>query len=247
MTNSSADLECGSERLGTILRGADAARATSARFDSDLRTHRYLRSGHDPRLLDPSLDRAFGEATAQARASAEAEGYSAGYAAGRAAAAEAATREAQAVHDAAERAARSRIEALERAVAALSQAAGNVARTAVPSYAEAADHLGPAAMAIVEALLGRELELAPVRVMEAVRRALVEAPSDATVTLQLHPDDAATVSELHPDLAVELGRPVRVVADPRVHPGSAVAVHEAAYIEVCLANAVDRVRRELNA
>ncbi len=240
--NSSPDLA-----RGTVLRGADAARVPAARFDTDLRTHRFLRRGHDPRLLDPSLERAFGEATAQARPSAEAEGYTAGYAAGWAAAAESAAIENEHARLAADRAVRARLEQLDRAVAALSDAATTLARTALPAYAEAADHLGPAAMEIVEALLGRELELAPVNIIESVRRALLAAPSDAAVTMHLNPDDAATVLELHPDLDVELGRPVRVVADAALRPGSAVAVHDAAHIEVCLSSSLERVRKELDA
>jgi flagellar assembly protein FliH len=240
--NSSPELE-----RGTVLRGAAAARVPAARFDTDLRTHRFLRRGHDPRLLDPSLEHAFGEATAQARASAEAQGYTAGYAAGCAAAAETAAVETEYARLAADRAVRTRLELLDRAVAALTDAATTMARAAVPAYAEAADHLGPAAMEIVEALLGRELELAPLSIMESVRRALLAAPSDATVTMHLNPDDAATVMELHPDLDIELGRPVRVVADAGVRPGSAVAVHDAAHIEVCLSSSLERVRRELDA
>lgn len=231
---------------GAVLRGADAARVPAARFDTDLRTHRFLRRGHDPRLLDPSLEHAFGEATAQARASAEAEGYIAGYAAGCAAAAEAAAVENEQARLAADRALRTKLDLLDRAVAAMADAAATLARTAAPAYAEAADHLGPAAMQIVEALLGRELELAPVRVIESVRRALLAAPSEATLTMHLHPDDAATVLEQHPDLDVELGRPVRVVADAGVRPGSAVAVHDAAHIEVCLSSSLERVREELS-
>lgn len=240
MTNSSPEPD-----RGSVLRGAAAAQLTSARFDNDLRTHRYLRTGHDPRLLDPSLDRAFGEATAQARASAQAEGYTAGYAAGRAAAAAAAAAEREAERVAVERATKTRLDLLDRAAAALADAATSFALGAVPTYAEAAEHLGPIAMQVVEALLGRELELAPATVLDAVRRALTAAPVGAAVQVQVNPADAATLAELLPELETELGRPVRVVPDAAVAPGGAVAVHEAAHVEVCLGDALERVRAEL--
>ena len=230
-----------------VLRGTAAARATTARFDTELRTHRYLRVGHDPRLLDPSLEQAFADSTAEARAIAEAKGYTAGYAAGRAAATADVTVAAERAAAETAHAAQARIERLERTISALSEAAHDLARAGVPAYAEAADHLGPAALAIVEALLGRELELAPVDVLDSVRRAVTSSPAGATLTLHLNPQDAATLAELHPQLEVDLGRPVRIVADATVTSGSAVAMHDAARVEVCLASAYERVREELTA
>jgi flagellar assembly protein FliH len=232
---------------GVVLRGSAAARATTARFDSELRTHRYLRVGHDPRLLDPSLEQAFADSTAEARAIAEAKGYTKGYAAGRAAASADVAAAAERAAAAAQHAVQSHIERLERTISVLSEAARDLARASVPAYAEAADHLGPAALAIVEALLGRELELAPVDVLDSVRRAVTSSPAAATLTLHLNPQDAATLAELHPQLDAELGRPVRVVADAAVAPGSAVAMHDAARVEVCLESAYERVRQELTA
>src|SRR4051812_48631865 len=185
---------------GVVLRGSAAARATTARFDSELRTHRYLRVGHDPRLLDPSLEQAFADSTAEARAIAEAKGYTKGYAAGRAAASADVAAAAERAAAAAQHAVQSHIERLERTISALSEAARDLARASVPAYAEAADHLGPAALAIVEALLGRELELAPVDVLDSVRRAVTSSPAAATLTLHLNPQDAATLAELHPQL-----------------------------------------------
>jgi flagellar assembly protein FliH len=230
-----------------VLRGTDAARATAARFDSELRTHRYLRVGHDPRLLDPSLELAFAESTAEARTMAQAKGYAAGYAAGRAAAGVEVAAEAERSAAAAADATQSAVARLDRAVAALTDAATSLSRSQAPTYAEVADRLGPVALQVVEALLGRELVLAPLDVFDSVRRAITTAPAEAAVTLHLHPQDVATLNERHPALDDELGRPVRLFADPDVSPGGAVAVHDAARVEVCLASAFERVRTELTA
>jgi flagellar assembly protein FliH len=232
---------------GPVLRGSAAARATTARFDTELRTHRYLRVGHDPRLLDPSLEQAFADSTAEARTIAEAMGYTTGFAAGRAAATADVTAAAERAAAEAQHAAQSRLEALERTISALAEAARDLSRASVPAYAEAADHLGPAALAIVDALLGRVLELAPVVVLDSVRRAVTSAPAEAALTLHLNPQDAALLAEEHPPLDAELGRTVRVVPDVSITPGSAVATHDAARVEVCLASAYERVREELTA
>ena len=231
--------------VAAVLRGTAAASATAARLDGDLRSHRYLRADFDPRLLDPTLETAFSAATQQARANAEAEGYAAGYAAGRTAANVDVAAEAAVASARADAVLAQRLAALDQAVTALTTAASSVERRAVATYAEAADHLGPAAYALVEALLGHELETRPETVLDAVRRAASAAPAEGALTVHLNPADAAALLDARPELDAVAGRPVEVRADASVAPGDARAAHGATRVDASLAGALARVREVL--
>jgi hypothetical protein len=62
-----------------ILRGSNAAQVSLARLDADLRRSPYATGGFtDPRLVDPTLEKAFAEAVESARADARAEGLQQG-------------------------------------------------------------------------------------------------------------------------------------------------------------------------
>lgn len=241
MTSSSSD--------AVVLRGEDAAAVLPARLHGELRTHRFLRGQYDPRLLDPALEQAFHDATDQARSTAEASGYAAGYASGRAAALRDVAE--QAAHDraVAEQALRLHVARLEHAAAVLGQAAEDLSRRAGPAYEQLADRLGPAAWQLVHTLLGRELELRPETVVDAVRRALAATPAEAELTVVLHPDDARELAGVADDDGIDvaglLGRELRIGTDPALARGHVLARHGATTVDATLLAAMERVRKVL--
>lgn len=232
-----------------LLRGSAAADAPAARLDSDLGVRRAgVDLGHDARLVDPTLGRAFDEVATSVRAAARAEGYAVGWAQGQRAAAQAAqdgARAAEALYlaQAAEGAA-----AVTGAVQALVRAADALERRAVVPAAELADAVVAGAFELAQALLGRELTLATDPGLDAIRRALDLLPAGRPVTARLHPDEAsATIDSLAALSADELGRNVLVVADRSVEPGGAVVECDASRVDAQLGAALARVREVLGA
>jgi flagellar assembly protein FliH len=234
-------------RLAVPLRGDAAGTATPARIDRELRTSPLAqRFGSDPRLADPRLESAFAATAERVRRAAQVQGYAEGHAAGlrearQAAAAVAAAEEAR--HQAAARAAGDRV---TQALVALATAASMLESRVVPTAREVEDVARTAALALTEALLGRELAVAREPGLDAVRRALALAPRDRPVLVRLHPDDHATLSpHAVQQLPQAAGRSVQLVADPSVEPGGAVADCDATRIDAQLGPALDRVREVL--
>jgi flagellar assembly protein FliH len=97
-----------------------------------------------------------------------------------------------------------------------------------------------AALALAEAILGRELAVATDPGRDAIVRALAVAPVGPDgVVVRLHPLDRDRLGDLH-DLA--LGREVTVVADATVAPGGCAATVGATDIDASVAAALARVR-----
>jgi flagellar assembly protein FliH len=160
------------------------------------------------------------------RASAAA--YEAGYADGR--------REAEREAREAERATLARV---ERAVSAL-QRSTDAARSAYQERAAELERVVPKfAFELLEALFGREAELAVNPGREAIARALALDESTLPAIARLSPDDAAVIGELA-DLAP--ARELTVVADPTVEPGGALVEIGATTIDSQLSPALERVR-----
>jgi flagellar assembly protein FliH len=237
MTTSSPD-------RGRVLRGAAAATAPSACLDTTLSERSGgVEVGADLRLLDPAVGRAMDELADVVRRAARSEGYAAGWAEGRRAAAARAVEDAEAAdRDRRAEAARTAA-ALRAALTALAAAAEELERRTAPVVTELADAVLETALALAEALLGRELDLSATPAMDAVRRALALAPTDRPVTVRLHPQDAATVAGV---LAhTPLPRPVTVVPDAEVERHGAVVACDATLIDAQLGPALARVREVL--
>jgi len=98
------------------------------------------------------------------------------------------------------------------------------------------------AFSVVEALLGRELELSTSAVRESLRRCLNLAPDRGEVVARVHPEDLANVGDLS-HLAV--GRRVELVADPSVERGGSVVEVGACRIDGQIGPALARVRSVL--
>lgn len=227
---------------GTLADGAPAI-VVPARIDADLLDNPYLHGLHaDPRLVDPTLARAFDDIADAVRENAREEGFRAGYtdgmAAGRADAEVAANRERAAAAHEAER----RQQALAGALDLLASAARRLQETAEDAFPTIASDTARAAFELATALIGRELQLASDPGADAVRRALESAPSNTTVVLRLNPADAAALAEVE-ELA--RGRDIEIVADPAMASGDCEADAGATHIDARLSAAVDRVRKVL--
>lgn len=95
------------------------------------------------------------------------------------------------------------------------------------------------AFALVEAILGRELTLAANPGHEAVARALALDEGMQPATVHLNPADVDALA------AVDVGRVVRVVADPAVERGGALVEIGRATLDAQIGSAVERVRQIL--
>lgn len=159
---------------------------------------------------------------------AHAAGYEAGYADGR--------REAEKEARDTERAVLARV---ERAVSALERSA-DAARSAYEERGAELVRVVPGfAFDLLEALFGRESELALDPGRDAIARALALDESTLPAVARLSPDDAATIGELT-DLAPS--RSLTVVADPAVEPGGALVEIGSTTIDSQLSPALERVR-----
>jgi flagellar assembly protein FliH len=227
-----------------ILRGSDATRLGLARLDSDLRRSPYATGGFtDPRLVDPTLEKAFEAAVESGRAQARADGYQQGYHEGVAAAQREKEAALQAELATLRQSEQQRQEALDRAVGLLERAAESLATRQAAALHDVEDVVLNAAFDLATTLLGRELEVAPAPVLDAIRRALTVLPGDVPVTVSVHPLDVAVLGNL---AEVTAGRVVRIVTDADVEPGSCVADGGAAHVDASLGAAIDRVRQVLS-
>jgi flagellar assembly protein FliH len=228
---------------GTVLRGEIGVQILPARIDCDLRDNPYAKgTGTDPRLVDPTLVRAFDELAVEVREHAQQEGFDAGYAdgllQGRAEAEQAL---------AAERAAdqerlRERIEELIGARDVLLSAAARLESRQTAALADVEEMVLRAAYDVAEAIVGRELKLAADPVRDAVSRAMSLVPIEAAVVLRLHPEDAALL-----DLTAEWtrGQEVHVVADRSLERGDCIADAGPTRVDARIAAALNRVREVL--
>ncbi|MBT0993077.1 hypothetical protein KIN34_02060 [Cellulomonas sp. DKR-3] len=179
----------------------------------------------------------------QAHDAARTAGFAAGYAAGarRAAADAAATAERTA--RAAAQAAQDQQEAVDRALAALAAAADAVRALAAPVLADATTAVHLAALTLAEGVLGVELADHERSAQAALARVLAAEPGPGPVTVALHPRDLAVLSALPG--AAPLPDALRLVADPSLCPGDAVAHHADGHLDARVDAALARARDEL--
>ncbi len=226
-----------------ILRGFDATQVSLARLDADLRRSPFATGRFtDPRLVDPTLEKAFEGAVELARAQGHADGFQQGHEEGLAAAQrekEAALEVELAILRQSEQ---QRQDALHRAVALLEQAAAALTEQQAEALHDVEDVVLNAAFDLATTLLGRELEMATAPVRDAIRRALTVLPGDVPVTVTVHPVDVAALGDL---AEITAGRVVRVLTDADVEPGSCVADGGATHVDASLAAAIERVRQVL--
>lgn len=173
------------------------------------------------------------------RAAGFAAGYSAGYTAGARRAATQAAAEAALTAGRVASAEAARAVQHTVAVSALTAAAQAAQRREEPVLADCLDAVHAAAVELAVALLGVELSDAGRSAQAAIGRALAARTPAGPVVVHLHPRDAAAVA------GTDLGEDVRVVADPTLAPGDAVAEHADGRVDARIAAAVERARAAL--
>jgi flagellar assembly protein FliH len=134
-------------------------------------------------------------------------------------------------------------ETVQSALDALSRAAADVVARRDDTVAALEESLVAGALALAEAVIGRELELATTPGRDALVRVLRLADGADGVVARLHPDDIETLgdpAELAP------GRQLTIVADASVERGGCVAQVGDGRIDACLSTALARVREVLS-
>ena len=177
---------------------------------------------------------------AEARQEAQSAGYAQGFANGMAEARAHALAEATAEQARAERLAQQAAAAVERAVGALVAASDELARRTALTLADVEDLVVATAFDIAEAVLGASTRHDPQRGATAVARALALVPDGAgELCIRVHPDDHEVVRALPATAGV------RIVADPALAPGDAIATSDAVTVDARLAAGLNRVREVL--
>lgn len=232
-----------------LLRGAVATeRVSPARLDSDLRSNPYVRmDGADPRLVDPSLARAFDDLAGAVRAAAQSAGYASGYTSGYAAAVATVRQEAQLAEAARDVARAADAQALAAVLSSLRRAVSELASRRAPLICELSELLAPAAVLLAGAVLGREIAMSENPGLDAVIRAMSCVPDDDDVVVRLHPEDAKLLdaSGALEQIPGSAGRTVRVVADSTVARGDALADSVDVHVDACVGAALDRAAEVL--
>jgi flagellar assembly protein FliH len=200
------------------------------REEAPTTTSRTLRRlAHLPAVPTTYLSReADFAATDAARATAVGEGYAEGYAEGLAQAAS----DASGIRLEEARRAEEALSGLTRALAAAQASDLRVRaelQAAAPRFA----------FALLEALLGRELELATNPGREAIARALALDEGSEPARVRLNPGDLDTLD------GIGLGRVMSVEPDPSVEPGGALVEVGPAILDGQLGPALERVRQVL--
>lgn len=171
------------------------------------------------------------------RQAARALGYAEGWSSGsRAAAAQAESVQAALLQEH-ERAAAVAQAAVTSALSGLERAANQLQRDLAPTLDDVADAVLDAALALARAIIGAELAVVDAAAQSAVRRALRPLPTDRLVTLRLNASDVAVLDGVVTRTATGdffEGHQVRVVADPSVQPGDAVAEQAGSVVDAAI-------------
>jgi flagellar assembly protein FliH len=181
--------------------------------------------------------------------SGESEGFTRGHAAGYSAGLRKAEAEARALraqletqHTAAREEGQRR---LASAVVLLDAAAAALRARTTPVLAEADAELAAAAVALAEAVIGRELSDAPTGAKAALERALSAPDSDAVVAVRLHPADIALLEAELLKTERSTAAQVAFVPDSSLARGDAVAEYPDGELDARIRTAVARARAAL--
>lgn len=216
-----------------------------ARMSSDLEKSQFAALGiADPRLVDPYLEQVVDAARREAWAQGWEVGRVAGFEAGRSEGLDllAAQQRELVEQDAKERAARK--ERLTQLLTSVEDAIAVALDYQAPMIDDLRGLIASLAAQTAEALVGHHLAVEPeCAARDAVLRALEQVPRRATVTLRLHPDDLIHVDDITG--GVTEWTVARVVPDPSLSRGDAVAEADNLEVDASLAGALDRVREVL--
>ncbi|HEU5474212.1 MAG TPA: FliH/SctL family protein [Actinophytocola sp.] len=141
---------------------------------------------------------------------------------------------------------RRRDQLAKRSLRALASSSGEVRTVTVQRTEEITEFIVAEAIDLAEAILGAALSADVLAITRnAVARALKELPvTGPAVTVRLNPDDHTELTAT--DFSDVVGvQEVSLVADPDLAPGDAVATNAVSTVEVTVAGALARVRKEL--
>lgn len=206
----------------------------------ELRTGVWTRLAGGSVLGDEITESMLGKLADQASTSAQAQGYAVGWSQGQKAAEARAREEATVV--AARRAEEDAARAEEHriAVTALQEAAAQLTATTAQVCASVESQAVDIALQVTETLIGRELAVAVDPGADAVRRALSLLPGEPLVTVRLNPADVPSDA-----VASVAAAGARIVADPTVARGDAIAEAGDFVVDASVASALQRVRAVL--
>jgi flagellar assembly protein FliH len=227
---------------GTLPAPVEALRLPA--LDGSTRAGNWTRLGGASVLGDAATESVLSGLAERTRDAARAQGYAVGWSQGRRAGEEdaRAAAEQEAQRRAAERARQDAEHA--HAVAALQAAARRLDETGAAVRAAVESRAVEVALRLAEAVLMRELATAADPGADALRRALSLVPAGETVTVRLHPQDLAGLGEQL--VTGQLGgHTVRLVDDPSLARGDAVAETDTAVVDATVSSALARVREVL--
>ncbi len=212
---------------------------------ADLRTGAWTRLGSGGVLGDAVTEATLGGLAERSHAAARAQGYATGWAEGRRFALTRAAEDSEAVRRSAELDRARRDAEHRQGLAALDTAVARLEERTAAVLDELAGHTVATALALTEAILGRELATATDPGADALRRAMALVDPTADVTVRLHPADREALDPAALD-GLEDGRRVALVADPSVQRGDAVAETADTHVDATVAAALARVREVLS-
>ena len=124
---------------------------------------------------------------------------------------------------------------LERAVTVLAAAIRAAEARTLPVVQDSQDALATAAIDLAEAIIGQELSDGPRSARAALTRALGTVPPAELTGIRLHPDDRALLDE-------DLPEGVRLIADPTLARGDAIAELPDGYLDARISTALNRAK-----
>jgi flagellar assembly protein FliH len=177
------------------------------------------------------------------RQAARALGYAEGWASGNRAAAAQAEAARAALLQEHEREAAAADAAVSVAVSGLDRASRQLQQALVPVLDDVADAVLDAALALARAVVAAELTVVDAAARSALRRALRPLPTDSVVTVRLNASDLAVLDSMVTRTSsgdLFEGHQVRLVADPGVQPGDAVADQAGSIVDATIASGFAR-------
>ncbi|WP_420452514.1 FliH/SctL family protein [Ilumatobacter sp.] len=134
---------------------------------------------------------------------------------------------------------------LARASEALEAAAADLARRDQLALTGVEDEIVAMAVELAEQIVGRELEVTPEPVLDAMARALRLAPERDTPVVRVHPDDESTARDAARADLVRWRHDISIVADDRVERGGCVVDVGRCRVDAQISSAVERMRSSL--
>lgn len=135
----------------------------------------------------------------------------------------------------------------EQALAALQSATRQLVTSTTPLLDEVADVVLAGSITLASAVLGAELATMDDTATPALRRVLAPLPTDARVTVRLHPTDHARLLAALEDPTSFERHEVRLLSDPTLSPGDALADQAGSVVDgrlqAALARALDVIRQ----